>query len=404
VGARTKQDHPPRAPSRRDPIDAWLDVLVRLLRVPRGEQRQIRDELEDHLRSRVHDLMIAGVEEHDAVRQAVTELGETAELAHRFTAARRGQKRRLAMQITALTTAGAALALSITAIVAGSTGGPSSPTATAPVRSESSSDAAILAQSNADAPRSQEAAGAAAPHDPMLRRYDVSDLIGSQRPIRETTEGHLIKETIQELVASDSWRSYGGDEAFIKTTGNIMFVRADESTQAGVQWVLEALREQLRRAERQREDRIAELEARLDHHAGDLVSLRTREQILQMEISFLTRRYHQMQARGRPDGEQPQAEAERARQEILGELDQKSQEYQSITLKIEDIEPRWEHVRDELIGLLDADHRAATPRGSEQEARSSRLREWRDNQRERRRRLEADRRARQAEAEEDGAR
>lgn len=68
-------------PSNRDSIGSWLDVLISMLSLPESERLQVRDELEDHLRSRVDDLLITGTDEQEAVRIAVAELGETAELA-----------------------------------------------------------------------------------------------------------------------------------------------------------------------------------------------------------------------------------------------------------------------------------------------------------------------------------
>ena len=50
----------PVASSRRDPISDWLDVFMRLLELKPSESRAVRDELEDHLRSRVDDLIITG--------------------------------------------------------------------------------------------------------------------------------------------------------------------------------------------------------------------------------------------------------------------------------------------------------------------------------------------------------
>ena len=47
-------------PSSRDAIDSWLDVLVSMLNLPGSQRDQVRDELEDHLRSRVDDLLIMG--------------------------------------------------------------------------------------------------------------------------------------------------------------------------------------------------------------------------------------------------------------------------------------------------------------------------------------------------------
>lgn len=68
-------------PSSRDSISSWLDILTSMLSLPESQQTQIRDELEDHLRSRVDDLLITGTPEPKAIQIAVAELGETAELA-----------------------------------------------------------------------------------------------------------------------------------------------------------------------------------------------------------------------------------------------------------------------------------------------------------------------------------
>ncbi len=79
---RTPREHV--TPSSRDPITHWLDVFTSLLAVSSKQRLRIRDELEDHLRMRVEDLMILGMPEPEAIQQAVKELGETAELAQLF--------------------------------------------------------------------------------------------------------------------------------------------------------------------------------------------------------------------------------------------------------------------------------------------------------------------------------
>ena len=91
----------PVAPSSRDGIERWLDVLTSMLKLPPGQRAQVRDELEDHLRSRVDDLLISGTSEPDAIRQAVSELGETAELASLISNAHtQTRSRRHVMQFT----------------------------------------------------------------------------------------------------------------------------------------------------------------------------------------------------------------------------------------------------------------------------------------------------------------
>ncbi len=93
---------PPAADEAHDSIDTWLAVLVRLLHVSPHQSEAIRDEIEAHLRERVRDLMIAGVAEHDAIRTAISELGEVAELASRFSHASKLRIRRTIMNIAVL--------------------------------------------------------------------------------------------------------------------------------------------------------------------------------------------------------------------------------------------------------------------------------------------------------------
>ncbi len=105
---------PPAAPiERQDRLDAtasiesWLVVFGRLLQLPDATKQAIRDELEQHLRERVRDLVLAGRNESEALRLAIEELGSAAELAQRFKTANRPKQRRLIMH-TAIIGIGAA--------------------------------------------------------------------------------------------------------------------------------------------------------------------------------------------------------------------------------------------------------------------------------------------------------
>ena len=89
-------------PSNRDSISSWLDVLTSMLAVSESQRDQIRDELEDHLRSRVDDLLIVGKPEPEAIQIAVAELGETAELAKLITHAHTRTNPRRKIMNTAL--------------------------------------------------------------------------------------------------------------------------------------------------------------------------------------------------------------------------------------------------------------------------------------------------------------
>lgn len=107
----------------RDQIAAWLRVFGLTLGLPEAERRAIVDELDDHLRTRVNDLLILGREEHEAVREAIAELGETAELAGRFRRARRTARRRHVMSWTAMGLAGVAVGISAWAGLSAGAGG-----------------------------------------------------------------------------------------------------------------------------------------------------------------------------------------------------------------------------------------------------------------------------------------
>lgn len=116
-GTGSGHDGDPRAPREsRDAIDSWLAVLVSLLDLPDDECRGVRDELESHLRERVRDLTLAGESDSDATRHAIAELGDAASLARRFQQAIGPSKRRLIMNVAAISLAGAAIFFSGVAV------------------------------------------------------------------------------------------------------------------------------------------------------------------------------------------------------------------------------------------------------------------------------------------------
>lgn len=126
----------PVRPSTRDPIGQWLEVFTSLLGLPASEADRIRDELEDHLRTRVDDLLILGLSEPEAVQRAVTELGETAQLAQNFRSVRTHSRRRIAMHTALFAAVGLALAVGVAGVL------PRSGTAPTPPDGQSSADAA----------------------------------------------------------------------------------------------------------------------------------------------------------------------------------------------------------------------------------------------------------------------
>lgn len=103
--------------SQADPVGAWLDVLMGLVRLGSAEKRAIRDELDSHLRDRVRDLMLTGLHEPVATREAIAELGDAAELAARYARASKSPaRRRIAMNLGLFGMAGAALVTSFVAM------------------------------------------------------------------------------------------------------------------------------------------------------------------------------------------------------------------------------------------------------------------------------------------------
>lgn len=110
---------PPLETGPSDPIAAWLDVLCSLLRLPAPEKRSVRDELENHLRERVRDLIVTGLSESQAAGKAVGELGDAALLAREFRAARRTPTRRTIMNLAVIGIAAGGLVTSLVALTGG---------------------------------------------------------------------------------------------------------------------------------------------------------------------------------------------------------------------------------------------------------------------------------------------
>lgn len=106
-------------PSTHSAADAWLDVFTTLLRLPARQTAEVRDELGDHLRNRVRDLILLGTPEPDAVRRAVAELGDAADLAARYRHARTDPTRRTIMYGSLLGLSGAALIVGSAALFTG---------------------------------------------------------------------------------------------------------------------------------------------------------------------------------------------------------------------------------------------------------------------------------------------
>ena len=230
----TERQRAHASPSSRDAIADWLDVLERMLALPQGARRAIRAELEDHLRSRVDDLTITGLSEPEAVRAAVSELGETAALARRFKDAGRNRTRRLWMHALAFTLVGGALTLGTLTLGQGALPGASGPVG---------------------------AAGGEAPApgtDDRMRRYDVQNLVFADAPLQTSNEGAILLDTIMQLIDPADWRAAGGTSTLM-IAGNMLFVEADHSTHERLDWLLDSLgddAERLREASAARGEQV----------------------------------------------------------------------------------------------------------------------------------------------------
>lgn len=110
---------PPR--NRAESPAQWLDELAAALHLPFERSEAIREELAEHLRERIRDLQLEGLDESAATIAAVRELGDVAAVARRFRKAEQPPFRRVLMNLAVVGVAGAALATSIIALSAAPT-------------------------------------------------------------------------------------------------------------------------------------------------------------------------------------------------------------------------------------------------------------------------------------------
>ena len=92
-------------------FELYLRLLGRFLRLTPGQQAEIADELRDHLDARLEELSRAGIARDVAIRRALDEFGDAAQLADHFSRITRDRKKRLVMRCTLGTVAAAAAAL-----------------------------------------------------------------------------------------------------------------------------------------------------------------------------------------------------------------------------------------------------------------------------------------------------
>jgi len=114
TGQRQPEDAEPMQPSQATSV--WFDHFQRHLRWRGQDAQSVREELTSHVKDRARDLMLAGMTEESAIREALNELGDAAGLAHRYRLTRTLPFRRYMMNATIFLGTGAALALSIFAV------------------------------------------------------------------------------------------------------------------------------------------------------------------------------------------------------------------------------------------------------------------------------------------------
>ncbi|MBX3405785.1 MAG: hypothetical protein KF869_03385 [Phycisphaeraceae bacterium] len=119
----------------------WLDELAAALLLPFERSEAIREELAEHLRERIRDLQLEGLNETDASIAAVKELGDAAAVARRFRMAERTPHRRMLMNLAVIGIAGAALVTSVIALSAAPTP-PATPSQPAQVMAPGAADSA----------------------------------------------------------------------------------------------------------------------------------------------------------------------------------------------------------------------------------------------------------------------
>jgi hypothetical protein len=97
-------------------FELYLSLLSRFLRLKPAQRDEIADELRDHLEARLEELAAQGLSREEAIRAALDEFGDAAELANHFTQAAHIRKRRLIMRLTF--GSAAALAVSLLLVTA----------------------------------------------------------------------------------------------------------------------------------------------------------------------------------------------------------------------------------------------------------------------------------------------
>lgn len=229
----------PVRPSSPDAVEAWLDVLVSLLPLAKEERQTVRDELEDHLRSRVDDLLITGLTEPEALQKAVAELGETADLARQISHAHRTPNpRRTAMHAALIALSGSVVALSVALFRPATTALPESvvaATATTETAPESDADPSLIDPREArfsDVCDGIRRIGAA----PVLVHWDVLKEIGIEPDTPVALDADPLPAwTAFELMAESTAMATGAKLTFDDSLGMIEIATQDLFDQRSMQ-------------------------------------------------------------------------------------------------------------------------------------------------------------------------
>ena len=91
-------------------FENYIALMGKLLQLSQKQRDQISGELRDHLQLRVADLQSEGIEEQDAIRQALEEFGDAAVMAKNFQSVINHKKRRWMMRFVTFSIAGSFLA------------------------------------------------------------------------------------------------------------------------------------------------------------------------------------------------------------------------------------------------------------------------------------------------------
>jgi len=220
-------------------FELYLSLLSRFLRLQPAQRDEIADELRDHLEERLEALAARGLSREEAIRTALDEFGDAAELAQHFTYAAHIRQRRLIMRVTFGTVA----ALAATLLVA-TAFWPESPQAPAPRL------AVAQAQSKAPAPASAakkpaaEASFTAEDEEKTAVETKLSKRIGKldfeDTPLNEALE--FLSEAIDVDILFINRQAL--TENGVQTDGpvNLQIKRANLTARVALDLVLEPLK------------------------------------------------------------------------------------------------------------------------------------------------------------------